>query len=157
MPKKPDLKVAVQNDDGSVTFVTPDKLPKSKPVQVYTGTDKLIEKYGKDDWIEIRAVLRELALVKLAHMTFGEGRPDAVIRFELIDVIASKLAPLVERQRELTKAKKAASHPNRAQWQADAAQIWQNHPDWSKADVARLIGKERGKNPDWIRRVISRK
>jgi hypothetical protein len=54
-----------------------DPLPrKAKPSPVYTGTNELIEKFRNDDWVEIRAVLRELAIIKLAHMTFGEGSPN---------------------------------------------------------------------------------
>jgi hypothetical protein len=135
----------------------PDQQPKTKPVPVYTGTNELIEKYTNDDWVEIRAVLRELAITKLAHMTFGEGSPNAAIRFELIDIIASKLALLLKGQRKATKKRHSSARAKHELLKAYKAQILQNHPSFSDSRIATLISKEHGGNPNTIRRVIAQK
>jgi hypothetical protein len=133
----------------------PDRQPKQVPV--YTGTNELIEKYTNDDWVKIRAVLRELAIIKLAHMTFGEGSPNAAIRFELIDVIASKLALLLKGQRTATKERHSPARSKHKLWKTCAAQISQIHPSFSDSRIATLISKEHGGKPNTIRRVIARK
>jgi hypothetical protein len=134
----------------------PDRQSKTKPVPVYTGTDELIEKYTNDDLVGIRAVLRELAIIKLAHMTFGEGSPNAAIRFELIDIIASKLALMLKGQRTATKKRSSSARVKYELLKACDAQMRQNNPSLSDSRIAELFCDKHGGNPDTIRRVIPR-
>lgn len=128
-----------------------------KPPEPYRGTDELIDKYRRKDPVRNDHLLRELAIAKLAHMDFGEGSPYASIRFELLDIIASKLKQEAKLVRDGEARTAARRRMGSDQWKADDVQIRQIHPDWSDMRRARKISKERGGKVDTIRKVIARK
>jgi hypothetical protein len=85
-----------EDDSEIVELVPAAELQKAKPPEIYKGTDELIAEFERLGKVDERGLLRELAIAKLAHLTFGEERPDVSIRFKLFDVIGSTLGGHLE-------------------------------------------------------------
>ena len=145
-----------EDDSEIVELVPAAELQKAKPLEIYKGTDELIAK-GVDGnlWSLFWPLIKEIRLARLAHIDFGEESPYPPLRPELLNTIEAVLTAMLPPSAKGATANKEKAQDRHAQWQADAVQIWQNHPKWSARRVALKIKKDRGGNSDTIRKVIA--
>src|SRR5215469_13830818 len=100
---KPEVKVAatewIYHPDGSSTeikkIISPDDLPKFKEFEQYRGTDDLIAKFRAGRRIHNRELLKEIGYARnyYLHVVDENGISYKLIRSELLEIIALKLAP----------------------------------------------------------------
>jgi len=138
-----------------------DPLAKSQNAVIkrWTGEDDLIAEFRKTGKVRnIISLLRVLIVAKIHGRDFGLDYPQ--IPYEIIDIIASRLAPKAVRHRELVKANKAKAEADHKKYRAMADAIREKHPRWSDRSIAHEISKKTGgdnpHNPDWIRRIIKK-
>jgi hypothetical protein len=126
-------------------------------VERYRGTDELIARFKATGKVNIRALLREIAIAKLYHLDFGDGRPDALIRFDLLDIIASKLTTPAKWAKEENEIRQKRDAPRYTEWQEEADNIWRVNKMLLKTPVAKMVAKCIGGNWNTIRRIIKKK
>src|SRR5215469_12516 len=138
MRKKPEVKVAaiewVYHKDGSSTefqkIISSADMPKLKEFERYRGTDELIAKFRARGRVYNRERLKEIGYARnhYLHVVDENGISYKLIRPELLEIIALKLAPSAVSQDKATKGKRANARLLREQWDLEAARIWQKHP-----------------------------
>jgi hypothetical protein len=133
----------------------PDPLAEPPKAKLYDGTEKLIAKFKAGQKIKIREILKELAIAKLFHLSFYADKPDAAVPVELIDIIATAIAPPAIWARKQAAAKKLIVSKRHARWRRDADQTRLEHPNFSDKRIAEIIAKGREK-PNTIRRQITK-
>jgi hypothetical protein len=133
----------------------PDPLAEPPKAKRYDGTEKLIAKFKAGQKPEIREILRELAIAKNFHLSFYADKPEAAIPVELIDIIATAIAPSAKWARAQATAKKRTASERRARWRHDADQKRLERPNLSDKRIAEIIAKP-GEKPNTIRRQITK-
>jgi hypothetical protein len=153
--KKPQVVTVetVYHADGSSTetekIVNLADRPKTRVVPVLfprpPSTDELIARVQDGGRVHNRDLLREIGYARL-NCIRQDGVLYALIKFELLEIIALKLAPSAASVDKATKGKRAKARSGRDKVTAEIARILRKHPDWKASRVARQIIKERGKD-----------